>query len=123
MSNVLVAKYFLTNKTALRLYVAPNFVSTSEASDYDSPIDIAKLSDADADMQPEDVKSISDIENNSAYDVVIGAGYEMRRGNGRLQGVFGGGAFLGFAGASSSTAYGWAFNDEASEYNIILNGS
>lgn len=123
-SNVIMAKYFLNKKSAIRITLAPNFVSTSVAEDYDSPVDLGKIGHEDhEDFELADVNSISDITNTSAYDIVIGAGYEMRRGKGRLHGVYGAGVFVGLAGASETTQYGYAYNNDADKYGVIGDGS
>jgi hypothetical protein len=117
-SQVLVGKYFLTSQTAVRFYLAPSIVSTSTATDYPNPIDLA-----DSTVEEENVELVSDLTDTMAFDVVLGAAYEQRRGQGKLYGVYGAGAFVGFAGARSSTVYGWEYNNSAFTAGVIGDGS
>lgn len=48
---------------------------------------------------------IQDDMTMSSNAIVLGGGYEMRRGNGRLVGVYGGGINIAMGGSSSSYAY------------------
>jgi len=43
--------------------------------------------------------------------VVLGTGYEMRRGKGRLQGFYGGGLYFSYSKSSSDFQYGNAISD------------
>ena len=116
-ANTLMAKYFLSNKMAVRVHFSPNMVKSSTATDYQHPVDVA-----DPDVEEKDTRLISDITNLSSFDYVLGGGLEMRRGGGRLWGVYGAGAVLGVAGAKSDTTYGYEFNQDAFDLGVIRDG-
>ena len=116
-SKTLSAKYFLSSNMAIRFHVSPNFVTSSDAVDYQHPVDVA-----DSEVSPENVRLISDITDTTSYDFVVGAGAEWRKGGGRLWGTYGAGAILGFAKSSSVTTYGYNFDQKANDLGIISDG-
>ena len=115
-SNTLMAKYFISNKMAIRAHCA-NLVRSSTATDYQHPVDVA-----DPEVEAKDTRLVSDITNLSSYDYVLGGGLEMRRGGGRLWGVYGAGMVLGIAGAQSDTTYGYAYDQDAFDLGVIRDG-
>jgi hypothetical protein len=116
--STLFGKYFLSDSQAVRIFISPNITSSSEATDYDNPLQVN-----DPDVDPDDVGKISDITNSNSHDILLGGGYEMRRGDGRIQGVYGGDLFFGHARSSSTAVYGYAYNDDAFELGVITDGS
>ncbi|GAA4470432.1 hypothetical protein GCM10023093_31710 [Nemorincola caseinilytica] len=55
---------------------------------------------------------VEDALNVDAHVVLLSAGFEKRRGNGRLQGLYGAEAIVGFAGNKRTYKYGNAFSAE-----------
>jgi hypothetical protein len=47
---------------------------------------------------------------NSTYTVLLGAGFEKRRGSGRVQGFYGAEALAGVAGSNKTYSYGYSFD-------------
>ena len=115
-SQTLTAKYFLTDSTAVRIRVGINNASSTENSLYTNPVE-------DADPDEDSPSEISDTVSSSSSLVLLSGGYEMRRGYDRIQGFYGGEALLGISSTSSSTSYGWQYNDEAYDFNVISDGS
>lgn len=84
-SSQIFLKYFLTNKTALRIgleYTGVNFYDKVYVQD-----DAAALSDPLKNILSEDMLQ------SIGSTIIISGGYEKRRGNSRLQGYYGGNAF------------------------------
>jgi len=66
---------------------------------------------------PLNPKYVEDKLTISSYTVLIGAGFEKRRGAGRVQGFYGAEGLLGMAGNSRNYTYGNAFT---SDYNTPM---
>lgn len=97
-NNVIFGKYMLSSTTALRAHLR---VGISSFSNRNYVYDDTKN---DPDSLVTDYVRI----NNSQY--ILGAGYEMRRGFGRLRGFYGAEAFLGYGRLNQRTyQYGNAF--------------
>lgn len=92
-------KYFLTDKSAVRVQLSLNIAN-----------DITKgavQNDWAAINNPLDIyATVVDVKSVRTNNANLYLGYEMRRGNGRLQGFYGGNIQLGFS--SGSTTYNWA---------------
>lgn len=84
-SSQVFLKYFLTDKTALRIgveYTGVNFYNKVYVQD-----DAAALSDPLKNTLSEDMVQ------STGSTIIISGGYEKRRGNSRVQGYYGGNAF------------------------------
>lgn len=113
---LLTGKYFLASNQAIRVRVGLNYLSSSNSTNYDSPIDVA---DPDVTTPSE----ITDTVTESLSSIMIGGGMEFRRGKGRLVGFYGAEGLLGITGSSNKTTYGWAYTQKASDLGIITDGS
>lgn len=83
-NTVVMGRYMLTEKTALRVHFGADVFSRAES----------RLVQSDASNDPEEF--VTDTRNRSNANINIGAGYEMRRGKGRIQGYYGADVALGF---------------------------
>lgn len=82
--NVIFGKYMLSNNTALRAHIR---VGHTTFNNRNYVVDDTK-------NNPDSL--ISDYISVKNTQVIVGAGYEMRRGFGRLRGFYGGELFLGY---------------------------
>lgn len=94
-ANTIYGKYFTDANTAYRGMLRLGFGSTSNTT---------LVADLDPNAQPGDV--VEDEFKTSALNITIGGGYEMRRGKGRLQGVYGPMAMISFGTSSTENTYG-----------------
>lgn len=95
--NAIFGKYMLEEKAAIRAH-------------FRIGIDNNKISNFvvnDAMNHPDSL--VTDMMKMNTQMYVIGAGYEMRRGKGRIQGIFGGEGFFMFGKSSSTFEYGNEF--------------
>jgi hypothetical protein len=95
--NAIFGKYMLNNKTSVRGNFRVN-------------IDNNKLTNYvinDVFNSPDSM--ISDVLNQKSQRYVVGGGYEKRRGNGRVQGIYGGDAVFMFERSTESYEYGNQF--------------
>lgn len=90
----IIAKYMRNAKTAIRVRVALNNASTEGKNQVDNT----------ASSDPS--VFVTDTKTYASTNILFGAGLEKRRGNGRLQGIYGVEAFVGFASSSSTYTYG-----------------
>jgi hypothetical protein len=88
-NNAIYGKYFMDENTALRGSLRIGFGSTTDNLLYGG-------STGD---------SLTDVVKNSFNSIVLGAGYEKRRGHNRLQGYYGGEFMIGFGGFSTTNTY------------------
>jgi hypothetical protein len=114
-NNQIVGKYFLTATSAIRVRLGINTLSGSMINRVQ---DSKALYDASFGSQ-DDVNAaqlvrVQDKNSFRKSNVMVSAGYEMRRGYRRLQGVFGGELAFGGTSSSQSTTYGNAFSDQYS---------
>lgn len=93
-TSTIFGKYFLTDKTALRVKLHLGFNSITDKE---------LVTDAN-----DSNKEVEDSETISSNALGLSVGYEIRRGYGRLQGFYGAEAGLGFT--SSKTSYDYANN-------------
>ena len=96
--NTLYFKYFLTEKSAVRLNFTFNFGTTVEKGKVVNQGEIWN-NPFNPDATSLDVKTT----NTSAFNINVG--YEMRRGRGRLQGFYGAELGFGFGGGKSKYEY------------------
>ncbi len=97
-TNAIYAKYFVDNQTAYRAVVRIGVVNTSD-KEY-----------VIQDGQSDPLVVVEDKARYSNKNIILGAGIEKRRGKTRLQGFYGGEAFLMFGGSSAKYEYGNAFS-------------
>jgi hypothetical protein len=96
-NNVLFGKYMLTEKSAIRMHLR---IANNKFTNKNFVYDDTKNS---PDSMVTDQVSIV----NQQY--ILGGGYEMRRGRGRLRGIFGGEAFIG-VGNNNQRKYSYGNN-------------
>ncbi|MBA3665407.1 MAG: hypothetical protein H0W61_14525 [Bacteroidetes bacterium] len=112
-NNQIVAKYFLTAKSAIRVRFGVNTLSGS----FTNPVQDAKamfnasLGTAD-DIQAASLIRVDDKLRYSKSNVLLTVGYEMRRGYRRLQGFYGAELGVGGTSARQSVEYGNSFSDK-----------
>lgn len=90
----LVAKYMRTATTAIRARFALNTFSQEGKNLVDNAV------------SPDPGVFVTDTKTYSSTNVLVGMGLEKRRGKGRLQGIYGFEAFVGFMSSSSTYTYG-----------------
>ena len=100
-NQTLVGKYFLTDNKAVRIKLGINTGTTSAKSYGDNPLTPSSLN-------PENVLLVTS--KQSANGVLLGGGLEWRRGHNRLQGFYGGEAFVGFGSNSVKNTYEIEYN-------------
>ena len=94
-------KMFKDEKTAYRAMVRIGFGSTSQSTIFDHTLPGATAP-----------TSFTDKFSTSNNNIVLGGGIEKRRGNTRIQGVYGAQLMIGFGGSSSKTEYGVAITQD-----------
>ena len=107
-SMAIYGKMFKDEKTAYRAMVRLGFGSTSNGyvvDLYTNPSDL-------------ETKEFTNEVKTSYNNIVLGGGIEKRRGNTRIQGIYGAQLMIGFGGSSSETTYGLALGDSS----IAANG-
>ena len=62
-------------------------------------------------LDPMNPQFVEDQAMQSSYSVLLGAGFEKRRGHGRVQGFYGAEVLLGVGGDATSFSYGNAFDN------------
>lgn len=102
-SSQIFAKYFLEDDRAIR--ASFEFTGINHFVKEYVPDDAAILDD------PLSNSKVEDMHNIKGSTVVVGAGYEMRRGHRRLQGFMGGSAFFLMQNAKSEFSYGNPISD------------
>lgn len=115
-NNQIVAKYFLTPKSAIRVRFGVNTLSgsfTNQVQDA-AVMHNATLGTAD-DVQAASLIKVEDKLKFSKSNILFSVGYEMRRGYRRLQGFYGGELGVGGTSARQTVTYGNAFSDQ---YNV-----
>jgi hypothetical protein len=103
---VIYGKYMVDAKTAYRLKLQIGYTSST-----DKEFVIKDALTIDPDVFVEDQRKVSNM------DIVLGAGIEKRRGNGRLQGIYGAEAMIMFSSGKTTYTYGndW---DPAISHNV-----
>jgi len=92
-NNTIYGKYFLDAKTAIR--VKMNIMMLSQKFNNNVTDDINVATDPNA--------VVTDTWKYSANKIILGGGYEIRRGKGRLQGFYGGEVQLTLGGGTHDT--------------------
>lgn len=99
VDNTIYGKYFLENNRAIRAKLRVNILKDQYKGTVTNDAEVANNPlNADA--------TIVDVKNVSAQDIELSAGYEFRRGHGRVQGFYGGEVGFGFKGGKESYDYG-----------------
>lgn len=93
-NQVLMGKYMLSDKSAVRVNFGFNLISVENR---------AYIQD-DASNDPLDM--VIDSWKNDAGNYTLGIGYEMRRGKGRVQGYFGGDVLFNYINNANTYSYG-----------------
>lgn len=99
-------KYFLEDNRALRARLNLN-VSNS--------VDKRFVSD-DRKVEDDPEATVIDVQRLSYSDVNLGIGYEFRRGNGRVQGFYGGELLLGYGSEKRKYDYGNRMTEDGASY-------
>jgi hypothetical protein len=111
-NNQIVGKYFLSAKAAIRGKIGVNTLSGSITNRVQ---DSKALYDANfgtaTDISLAQQLTVEDKYKFSKRNLLISAGYEMRRGYRRLQGYFGGEVAFGGGGAKETFTYGNDYSD------------
>ncbi len=97
----ITGKLFIDEKTAYRAMVRLGFGSTT-TNNY-------VVDDAALVADPLSTATVNDSWKASYNNIVLGAGYEMRKGKTRLQGFYGGMFMFGIGGGKSTYTYGNGF--------------
>lgn len=103
-------KMFKDEKTAYRAMVRIGFGSSTVGT-------VVNLYETPSAAANGDDKEFTNEVKNSSNNIVLGAGIEKRRGNTRIQGIYGGQLMIGFGGSSVENTYGLALNDSTTAAN------
>jgi len=104
----LVLKYMSSANMAYRVRFAANNLSQEGKNSVDNV------------LSPDPAVTVTDTKSYSSTSILLGAGIEKRRGKGRLQGIYGVEAFIGFASSSSTYTYGNAITTTATSVPFTL---
>tara|TARA_B110000305_G_scaffold87690_1_gene98823 strand:+ start:894 stop:1784 length:891 start_codon:yes stop_codon:yes gene_type:complete len=102
-ANHLFAKYFLTDKTAVR--------ATLEYGGTDNQNKLYVQDDAAIFADPLSNANSEDMERSISSSIILGVGYEMRRGKSRIQGYYGGNVFFMLQNSRTEYSYGNPFSE------------
>ncbi|HBS87640.1 MAG: hypothetical protein A2W91_15360 [Bacteroidetes bacterium GWF2_38_335] len=94
-TNTIYGKYYLDATTAVRARIR-----LAKASTFDKEYVIKDLD------VPDPLALVEDIYQIKSCNVQLGAGYELRRGKGRLQGFYGGEVLISYATGGTNYIYG-----------------
>jgi hypothetical protein len=97
-------KMFKDEKTAYRGMLRIGFGSTTVGT-------VVNLFETPSAQAAGTDKEFTNEVKNSYNNIVLGGGIEKRRGNTRIQGIYGGMLMIGFGGSSTENTYGLALND------------
>ena len=97
-------KYFLQDNRAIRARLSVNVLSSTDKGAVRN--DVVFLDDGTT------LINRFDSQSKSGAKIELGAGYEFRRGHGRVQGFWGGEVAIGFGSAKEKYEYGNRMNDE-----------
>ncbi len=107
-NQVIVGKYFMSEKMAIRAKIGINTNRTSATTYFDDPKDILANP-----TEPDKWGELKDVAITTSREIVLAAGVEYRRGHNRLQGFYGGEALLGLSHSGTSNKYDVEMNQEA----------
>jgi hypothetical protein len=111
-NNQIVGKYFLEDKAAIRVRVGFNTLSGTMINQVqDAEVMYNATLGTAEDIQAASLIKVDDKLHYSKSNIMITAGYEMRRGYRRLQGYYGGEIGIGGTSARQNVTYGNAFSD------------
>jgi len=111
-NNQIVGKYFLEDKAAIRFKVGFNTLSGSMVNSVqDAEVMYNATLGTAEDIQAASLIRVEDKLRYSKSNIMITAGYEMRRGYRRLQGFYGAEIGIGGTSARQNVTYGNAFSD------------
>jgi hypothetical protein len=111
-NNQIVAKYFLEDKAAIRVRIGFNTLSGSMINQVqDAEVMYNATLGTAEDVQAASLIRVEDKLKFSKSNIMVTAGYEMRRGYRRLQGYYGGEIGIGGTSARQNVTYGNAFSD------------
>lgn len=111
-SNMIVGKYFLTAKSAIRARIGINTISGSIVNRVQDSKAIYDASFGNAEEQElAQQKRVEDKYTFKKNNILITAGYEMRRGYRRLQGFYGGEIAFGGSGSNETFKYANDYSD------------
>ena len=96
----ITGKYMVNANTAYRLMFRLGFTSTNNKN----------YVMQDGQTTPDPLVTVEDLWKNSQMNVGLGAGIENRRGKGRIQGVYGAMAMLGFETYKDTYTYGNSYS-------------
>lgn len=96
-------KMFKDEKTAYRGMLRLGFGSNTVGT-------VVNLKSNPSDV---DTKEFTNEAKSSYNNIVLGGGIEKRRGNTRIQGIYGGMLMIGFGGSSTENTYGLAYSDSS----------
>jgi hypothetical protein len=122
-NNQIVGKYFLTAKSAIRGKIGINTLGGSITNRVQ---DSKALYDANfgtaTDIAAAQQLTVEDKYKFHKQNILISAGYEMRRGYRRLQGYYGGEVAFGGGGSKETFTYGNDFSDQYPTHYTNANG-
>lgn len=104
MNNIIVGKYFVTDKKAYRVRFGINTTKTTTKTFGDNPLFPSKVGTVDA----ENILISTTKTGNAKY--FLAAGLELRRGHNRLQGFYGGEFLFGYATTNTTNKYEIEYN-------------
>jgi hypothetical protein len=108
----LVGKYYLTDKTAVRVRFGVNSLNGSKTTQVQDALSMATaVTGTQDDIDPASLLKVDDQLDYQKRNVNIVLGYEKRRGYGRLQGFYGGEAGINFTKSDAQAKYGNKFSD------------
>lgn len=113
-NNMIFGKYMLNGSSALRAHLG---VNSSMTSTYNNVFD---------DTQNSPDSMVMDVLRNANQTYRLGAGYELRKGKGRIQGIFGADAMFSWSSNTNTYEYGNAFgflNQAPTTTTNFFNGS
>ena len=112
-NGTILGKYFLSEKSAIRVQLDFGFNKTISKQLVD-----ANPQPTPAPTTPAQVEDVTKISNNN---FMLGVGYELRRGEKRLQAFYGGGILLGANNGNGSAVYEYGNKLSANNTNFGLN--
>ncbi|TXB65301.1 hypothetical protein FRY74_07715 [Vicingus serpentipes] len=112
-SNAITGKYFKDENTAYRAMLRIGFSSSTVGTVNNYFVNPSDVED----------QEFTDEVKVSGNNVTLGFGLEKRRGNTRIQGVYGAMMNIGFGGGKTTNTYGLAYSDSAFAANPgLVNG-
>jgi hypothetical protein len=105
-TNSIYVKYYLEDQVAIRGAVRIGSTNWIDKEDVMMDQEI-----------PDPLMTVTDVLNSNRTNIGIGADYLMYRGKGRVQGYFGGGAFVNYMSMKNSYTYGNAITTQFNSPN------